>query len=152
MGHRRRPRLRPLTNFTTIAVNSADTQTAGVPLAGRRNTRLKQTFIGDTIYTAIPLTLRGILPTLPAPGVAGSVDICQVLTGRLRAQLLDPESLLPPEQERPRVPPKAITQMEDLRNTRRSPTRYGSATWQSGSQNPRSSHRKGNQSSPDCLV
>ena len=73
---------------------------------------------GDPIYTAVPLTLRRVLPTLPAPGVAGSVDICQVLTGRLRAQLLDPASLLLPEQEWPRVPPKATTRMEVLKEYR----------------------------------
>ena len=65
------------------------------------------------MYSAEPLTLRQVLPTLPAVGVAGSVDICEVLTGRLRAQLLDPESLLLPQEEWPKTPPRATTQMKD---------------------------------------
>lgn len=68
---------------------------------------------GDPIYTAVPLILRRVLPTLPPAGVAGSVDICQVLTCGLSAQLQDPESLFLPEEDWPKVPPKATTQMEE---------------------------------------
>ena len=70
---------------------------------------------GEPVYTATPLTLAQVLPTLPPPGVAASVDITEVLRGQVLAQLLDPESLLLPMDQWPEVPPRASTQMRDPR-------------------------------------
>ena len=68
---------------------------------------------GEPVYVATPLTLMQVLPTLPPPGVAASVDILKILSGNIKEQLADPECLLLPEAEWPERPPKATTQMGD---------------------------------------
>ena len=68
---------------------------------------------GKPVDAATPFTLLQVLPTLPPPGVAASVDIVSVLRGQILAQLQDPESLLLPESEWPESPPKATTQFKD---------------------------------------
>ena len=72
-----------------------------------------QTYWGQPVYCAEELTLAQVLPTLPARGVAASVDICSVLIGQIRDQLRDPEALLLPEAEWPKVTPKAKTMLKD---------------------------------------
>ena len=61
---------------------------------------------GEPVYVATPLTLMQVLPTLPPPGVAATVEIVKVLRGQILAQLLDPESLLLPESEWLPTPPE----------------------------------------------
>ena len=115
MGRRQRPRHWPLSTFYQDCGEFSQHTDCWSPTSWPQEYKAKaDAYWGDPIHTAVPLTLRRVLPTLPAPGVAGSVDICQVLTGRLRAQLLDLESLLLPENEWPGVPPNASTRMEDL--------------------------------------
>ena len=70
--------------------------------------------LGDPVYSATPLTLKQVLPTLPPPGVAASVNIEQILQGQILHQVQDPESMLLPENEWPEVMPTAKTQMEDM--------------------------------------
>ena len=67
---------------------------------------------GDPVYTAEPIRLLQVLASLPARGVAGSVDICHVLDGQIRDQLRDPESLLLPESDWPHEVPSAKTNLE----------------------------------------
>ena len=66
---------------------------------------------GEPVYSATPLTLLQVLPTLPPRGVAASVDIMTILQGQIREQLKDPASLLLPEDRWPARPPKASTQL-----------------------------------------
>ena len=42
---------------------------------------------GEPVYTAEDLTLEQVIPTLPAKGVAASVDIIEVLEGQIRDQM-----------------------------------------------------------------
>ena len=70
-------------------------------------------YLGEPVYVPTPLTLLRVLPTLPPPEVAASVDIITIFQGKLREQLADPESLLLPESESPPRPPKATAQMAD---------------------------------------
>ena len=74
-----------------------------------------QSYWGEPVYCAEDITLAQVLPTLPAQGVAASVDICRVLEGQIRDQLRDPDSLLLPEEEWPAEVPKARTMLKDKR-------------------------------------
>ena len=49
--------------------------------------------------TAEDLTLEQVVPTLPDPGVAGSVPITHALDGQLRDQIRDPVSVMSPKSE-----------------------------------------------------
>ena len=72
-----------------------------------------EAYWGEPVYTAQDITLLQVLPTLPAKGVAASVEIVEVLRGQIRDQLRDPESLLLPEEDWPSRPPKAKTMLKD---------------------------------------
>jgi len=48
---------------------------------------------GAEVQVALPLTLQGVLPSLPAAGVAGSVDILSLVSDQTRALLQDPSLL-----------------------------------------------------------
>ena len=72
-----------------------------------------ESYWGEPVYVATPLTMRQVLPTLPPKGVAASVDVMKILHGQIREQLGDPESLLLPESEWPPHPPRASTQLSD---------------------------------------
>ena len=52
---------------------------------------------GEPVYVATPLTLLQVLPTLPPPGVAASVNIMEILRGQIADRLGDPDLLLLPE-------------------------------------------------------
>ena len=84
---------------------------------------------GEPVYCATELTLKQVLPTLPAKGIAASVEIMDILEGQIRDQIGDPESLLLPEEEWPEKPPRARTMLKDPREWGgRSPASFGSAT------------------------
>ena len=68
---------------------------------------------GEPVYVAHPITLAQVEPTLPKEGVAGSVDICSVLRGQVRDQIRDPGSLILPKAERPAAPQRAKTMLAD---------------------------------------
>ena len=72
-----------------------------------------ESYWGEPVFTAQPLTLLQVMPTLPAKGIAASVEITEILRGQIRDQLSDPESLLLPEDEWPSKPPRAKTMMKD---------------------------------------
>ena len=72
-----------------------------------------QSYWGEPVFTAVPVSIARVKPTLPAMGVAGSVDICEVLDGQIRDQLRDPASMLKPQEEWPDEVPKATTMMAD---------------------------------------
>ena len=54
-----------------------------------------------------------VVPTLPAKGVAASVEITEVLDGQIRDQLRDPEGVILPEDQWPLEPPRAKTMLKD---------------------------------------
>ena len=71
------------------------------------------TYWGEEVFTAEPLTIAQVEPSLPPLGTAGVVDILEVVEGRLREQLLDPSGLLRPPEEWPAQTPTARTQLRD---------------------------------------
>ena len=73
---------------------------------------------GEPVYCAQEITLQQVVPTLPAKGIAASVEIVKVLEGQIRDQIGDPESLLLPEEEWPEKPPRAKSMLKD-------PNEYG---------------------------
>ena len=83
---------------------------------------------GEPVYCAEELTLQQVMPTLPAKGVAASVEITSVLDGQIRDQVGDPDSLLLPEEEWPQRPPRAKTMMKTSKSTARWQMSYGRGT------------------------
>ena len=72
-----------------------------------------ESYWGDVVATAEQLTLEQVTPTLPEPGIAGSVPITQIIEGQLRDQIRDPASMMLPREEWPTTPPRATTMMKD---------------------------------------
>ena len=68
-----------------------------------------ESYRGDFVATAEELSLEQVIPTLPEPGVAGSVPIVKVIDGQLRDQIRDPPSVMLPKEEWPEFPPSATT-------------------------------------------
>ena len=85
-------------------VSSSNAQTPADPL--RVLGCKAKSYWGEPVYVVQPITIKQVEPTLPKPGVAGSVDICRVLDGQIRDQLRYPASLLLPESEWPPEPPE----------------------------------------------
>ena len=67
--------------------------------------------MGDEVYTATPLSVAQVEPALPREGLAGIAAAVDILSGRLAAQLSDPEALLLPRAEWPAATPRARTQL-----------------------------------------
>ena len=74
---------------------------------------LKKTdYWGEPMYTARPLSLEQVLPSLPPSGTAGMVAALDLLEGRTRDQIADPESCLLPRSCWPSSVPQGRSQIE----------------------------------------
>ena len=64
-------------------------------------------YTGEEVLHALPLKLEELLPSLPADGVAGSLQACEVAEGEIAEWLLNPERALLPRDQWPKPIPKA---------------------------------------------
>ena len=105
---------RALSELLLEAQRFVEDTTARTPTDFKKEMGAKlESYWGEPVFTAQELTLRQVLPTLPAKGVAASVEITEVLRGQIRDQIRDPESLLLPEEEWPDRAPRAKTMLKD---------------------------------------